>query len=85
MMNKGEEAREWSGNNGIFAPSVPGFVVAGGIRLNADGTMTDLYALDEARSAFCEEIIAALPGVTAQEVIAAVREKRAAGEGSPLS
>jgi len=80
----GEERSEWSGDNGIFAPSVPGFAIAGGIRVNADGTMTDLYALDEARRAFCEEIIAALPGVTAQEVIEAVGEKRATSGGSTL-
>ena len=83
-MNKGEETPEWSGNNGIFAPSVPGFTVAGGIRLNADGTITDLYALDEARRAFCEEVMDALPGVTAQEVIAAVGEKRARHGGSSI-
>ena len=57
---------------------------AGGIRLEADGTLTDFYAEQRHRDSLAQEIMDALPGVTAQEVIAAVGEKRARHGGSSI-
>lgn len=69
--------------NGCIEVPVPAYL-PGGIRVNADGSTTDLYAEDRRMRALYTEITHALPGVTAKEIVAAVGEKRAKHGGAAI-